>query len=375
MVSFIPPHLRPAPYAARRVSSRVAGRGSITIYAIFLIPLILALLSLAVDFGRMELIKTELQRDADMTARGTLLMYVSDGAATAQTVGPVMATNKYNPVDANSGIQPNVSLVWGWWNASTKTFTAGTGTPMAVQVTISRTKQFGNPVPLTFPLLNGASGVLQTCDVWATATAVLQPSQTTTTTVPGTADIWLSGMPLLSNASWSDNPLNAAPVLALNVTPGSILSFGSTGSTMYNGTTCNISSDGMTSNVVTHMASSPDGNHNGLQNGIQTLSAPQNALIGVFLTNAQPDTVTPPATSLTYSTTASMNQKNNVGLQTQQPFFIGDGQVNSGGAQAFLVPAGATKLYLGVFDGFQNCDNPGTLSVTITNKAKVYLVK
>jgi hypothetical protein len=123
------------------------------------------------------------------------------------------------------------------------------------------------------------------------------------------------------------------------------------------------------------MAGSPDGNYNGQQNGIQSLTAPQNALIGVFLSDAQPSTVSAPASALDYSTGASRDESNYNGLVNQQPFFIGSGLRSGGTPQTFVVPAGATRLFLGVFDGWQNWDNPGSLSVTTTQLARVYLVR
>jgi hypothetical protein len=85
--------------------------------------------------------------------------------------------------------------------------------------------------------------------------------------------------------------------------------------------------------------------------------------------------VTPPSTSLDYSTAATRDESNYSGLQSQQPFFIGAGLTDGGSPQTFVVPAGATRLYLGVFDGWQNSDNPGSLSVTTTQMGRVYLVK
>jgi hypothetical protein len=344
------------------------------IYSLFMMVILLAIVSLALDYGRVQMIKTELQRTADATARGALQMYASDGSTTASIVTPMMASQSYNPVDANSGISPTASITWGYWNASTKTFTAGSGSPMAVQVTMSRTAANGNAVPLTFPLMNGLSALTTTCNVSATAIAVMQSRSTTTTTVSGTSDLWLSGMPAGSTAGWSDTTTNAPSTLALNVTPGQVLTFSATGMTSNKGPTGNIGAAGSGSNT-THMSGSPDGNYNGLQNGIQTLTAPQNGLIGVFLTNAAPNTVTPPSSALSYNTAASMNQSTYSSLLVQQPFYIGSGQTSSGTTQSFVVPAGATRFYLGVFDGWQNWDNPGALTVTSTVQPQVYLVK
>jgi hypothetical protein len=340
-----------------------------------LMTLLLGIASLAVDYARGQNIKTELQRNADFTARGALQLYVSNNPNAAVWTG-LLATNTCNPVDANSGVAPSVTITWGCWNGTA--FTAGstvpTGDQLAVQATVSRTTAKGNPVPLTFPLINGSAQLSTTCDVSATSIAVVSAAKSVTTVVAGSSDIWLSGMPAGSNAGWSDSPANAASSFAMNVVPGTTLTFAATGLTMNKGPVGTIGPDGASWNT-THMANSPDGNYNGLQNGIQSLTAPQNALIGVFLTNAQPDTVTPPSNSLDYSTAASQNEAGYNSLATQQPFFIGDGQTSGLANQSFLVPPGATRLYLGVFDGWQNWDNPGSLTVTTTQLGQVYLVK
>jgi hypothetical protein len=337
--------------------------------------IMLAMVSLGLDYGRIQMIKTELQRCADATARGALQMYANDGSAVANVVTPMMASQAYNPVDANSGISPTAAITWGYWNASSKTFTAGSGSPMAVQVTISRTAANRNAVPLTFPTFNGLSGISNSCDVSATSIAVLQPAQTTASTVPGTADIWLSGMGATAVAGDVDTPANAAPTLAMNVTAGTVLTFSTTGGTGYKQGVALAGPDGMPNNVVYHAEFSQTGAFNGLQNGIQTITAPTSALLAVFLTGAAPNTVTPPSSGLDYSTSNSQNQAGYTSLQVQQPFFVGNGTNSSGVTQSFMVPPGATRLYLGAFDQVDNADDTGSLSVSTTQQPRVYLVK
>ena len=348
-------------------------RGSVLVYSLVGMTVLLGLSSLAVDYAHVQLVKAQMQRNADATARGALQMYVNDGSSVAYAVTPAMATDTYNPVDGLSGTPSTAVITWGWWNASTKAFVAGAGTPMAVQVVISRTAANGNPVPLTFPLVSGTSPVRRTCDVSARAVAVLTPAQTSSPSVPGKANIWLSGMPTGSTASYDDTATNAPPVLAMNVTPGAVITFTASGMTSNSGSTANIGPDGNGS-FVTHMSGSPDGNYNGLQNGIQTLKAPLSSLIGVFITNAAPDTQTPPSTSRSYTST-TVNNVNYTDLKAQQPFFVGSGQNASGTTQSFIVPAGATRLYLGIFDTYENNNNPGSLSVGVTQQAKVTLMQ
>ena len=46
-------------------------------------------------------------------------------------------------------------------------------------------------------------------------------------------------------------------------------------------------------------------------------------------------------------------------------FFIGDGKTSSGALRRYLVPAKATRLYLGVMDGYEWNNNSGSFTVTV----------
>jgi hypothetical protein len=52
----------------------------------------------------------------------------------------------------------------------------------------------------------------------------------------------------------------------------------------------------------------------------------------------------------------------------EQPFFIGDRSTGrgTGTAQQFIVPAGSTRLFLGVVDGSEWSNNVGSFSVTVS---------
>jgi Flp pilus assembly protein TadG len=359
------------------------------IYTLFLMTVMTAMATLAVDYGHCQLVKTQMQRAADSAARGILQEYISDGSSYSTTYGSYLTANNYNPVDTaystavtgsgsapvytGTNALPTVTVTWGWWNSTTASFVAGAGTPTAVQVTYARTAANGNAVPLSFPLLSGGAAVQDSCDITATATAVITTaSSSTSTTVPGKANVWLSGMPSGSTASYDDTEANATPVqVSMTVVPGTVLSFSASGLTSNSGSTGNIGPNGNGS-FSAHMSGAPGGG-SGLQNGIQTATLPISSLIGVFLTNAQPSTVTPPATGRTYTST-TINTVGYADLQTQQPFYIGSGSNASSETQSFVVPPGATRLYLGIFDTYENNNNPGSLSVGITQQAKVTLM-
>ena len=182
-------------------------------------------------------------------------------------------------------------------------------------------------------------------------------------TVPGTADPWLAGMPAGSTASSGDTAPAESPVEVLdpgvNVSLGGVLRFAARGSVGF----CSGCS-----------SPTPDGDgglyphQDGAQNGIGSIISPANALIGVFLTSAQPDLSPAPGLldfgliGLGFSTLSPV---------VQQPFFIGDGLTGtgSGSVQSFVIPTGATRLFLGTMDGYGWYNNVGALEVEVTQSA------
>ncbi len=99
-------------------------------------------------------------------------------------------------------------------------------------------------------------------------------------------------------------------------------------------------------------------------------------LVGVFLAGPPPETA--PAT-LDFSTAARGVAFTELAPLPGQVFFIGDGLTGSGSGdtQTFLVPTGATHLYLGYADGasFQGApgwysDNTGGLDATIVQRTQ-----
>jgi hypothetical protein len=173
-------------------------------------------------------------------------------------------------------------------------------------------------------------------------------------TVPGYSNPWLAGMPDGSTAKTDSAPAQSpVEITGLSLGAGQILFFSATGATNHSG--CE--------------GSSPDavncGNaYTGVANGISGVTAPLNALLGVFLSSAQPDTVAPP-------TDLDFTGNTNFAMLTpklQQVFFIGDGLTGTGSGlvQQFVVPENASRLYLGSMDGYEWSNNLGAFTVTIS---------
>lgn len=83
------------------------------------------------------------------------------------------------------------------------------------------------------------------------------------------------------------------------------------------------------------------------------LNTPLNALLGVFLTDAAPVALSAPA-PLDYNTSDMTSPL------LQQSFVIGSNLEN------INIPAGATRLFFGLNDGYEWINNSGELSVTVS---------
>lgn len=192
---------------------------------------------------------------------------------------------------------------------------------------------------------------------WSLATVALAD-----TVVPGTSNPKLAGMPDGTEASSGDIAPAQSPVLFAEFTilPGTRLQFTSVSGVVDNcGGSCSKGGpDGAQNEIWTNPA----------ENGISGLTAPLNSLVGVFLGATNPSAMAAPD-ALDFSTTV-LRSATTVAPALQQVFFIGDGLTGtgtgSGTVQSFLVPDGATRLYLATHDGYGWFNNSGSFTVTVT---------
>jgi len=92
--------------------------------------------------------------------------------------------------------------------------------------------------------------------------------------------------------------------------------------------------------------------------GISGYKGPEGALAGVFLNDNVPDTGPAPAT-LDFSSSGLGTDFTGLSPDLGQVFFIGDGFTSSAVVQTFIAPTGATRLFLGIPDGFGFDGHPG----------------
>lgn len=184
-------------------------------------------------------------------------------------------------------------------------------------------------------------------------------------TVPGTANPWLSGQPAASivaithnGNTYIDTGITNAAVQVTDVPliPGEWLLFGVSGQSTNGPSHPNYTPDGYS--TITH-------NYGGAMNGLSNINAPMSSLVGVFLSDT-PSQALPTPANLDFSTAESRNFTQ-LNPALQQVFFIGDGMDSLGNFQEFIVPAGATRLFLAVMDGYEWSNNMGSLSVNVAS--------
>ena len=159
-----------------------------------------------------------------------------------------------------------------------------------------------------------------------------------------------------------------SPLLVTNmtITPGRKISFRQvSGTTTWSDAPGTFGPDGNTGWIV--------GDYQSAASGIGRTWAPIQCLVGIFLDNRAPNTYAA-APNLDFTSPESRDFET-FSPKLKQIFFIGDGINSEGKLQEFVVPNGATRLYIGLMDekGWW-WDNYGTVSTTVIND-RVQLVK
>ncbi|MBI4578700.1 MAG: PEP-CTERM sorting domain-containing protein [Planctomycetes bacterium] len=209
--------------------------------------------------------------------------------------------------------------------------------------------------------------VPQNKSVWCFLANLIVPaglclSAQTTVTVSAQANPWLAGMPVGTaipdphGVTPPDIVPDQAPVLVPLVLDNDVQVLAVTGAT-WNGPApvTPVGPEGDTTTFFSFQAGD-------YYFGKSDVYAPFMSLVGVFLDDAIPAGDPPP--TLEFFTQQSRDYLVLSPL-LRQVFFIGDGRTSGGAQQQIGVPAGATRLYLGVMDAYQWWGNAGSLSVTV----------
>jgi len=380
-------------------------RGVAMVYVIMTMLVMLGFSSMAVDFGRVQVAKTELRRTADAAARAAAgNLSTSSSAATSNAI----AIAALNPVDGSPFVLSSSNVQVGWWNTSTMKFTVNAN-PMsaispyvpAVKVTALRTKANGNPITLLFAQALG----VQTVDI--TATSIVALSMTSVTvTIGATSNPWLAGEPTGTKGSQPDpgwyssdhqwqydiagpvggsassgepygSPQQATgivliPGAAIQISNVSgLVSNDSASPASYNadgvsgGSSAIYSDDAATNSSARGYSGQSNGGIAGSEFGIANISVPIDSLNAVFLDANLPSTEGTAPPGLDFSTSTAQNYAA-VEPLTRQPFFVGNGINTAGNQQTVVVPANATRLYFGIMDGHEWSNNIGSFTATVT---------
>jgi hypothetical protein len=399
--------------------------GFVQIYLLLIFTALMGFCSLAVDLGRVQMVKTELRRAADAAARaGATVLPQGNSTVIAEAV----RVAGLNLADGQSVyINSATDVKIGTWDTTNHTFTNGTLNPNAVQVTANRTNATRNAVHLYFASILGIASV----DERAVSIAAILPVQAPVTQfVSAHSNPWLAGATngtlasepdpgyprtshkwkwdiagsymgqdsskVVSTDAASNEPFGTPSLYSIKVTPGAVLQINvplnssNTAVNDYthaqtyeadgsNGGTFNDYSDDAATNSTapgytgTGNANSPS-DATGSEHGISNLNTPINSMVGVFLDDKVPDTEDakiPPGKD--YSTQTARDYTT-VSPELRQTFYVGNGETSTSVQQTIVVPPNATRLFLGTMDGHEWSNNVGGYNATIV-EYQISLVK
>lgn len=379
-------------------------RGSTLVYVTVSLLMICGFLSFMVDLGRVQLAKTQLQRAADAAARAGVsqiakreINAVRHAAISYAAMNPVDGKPlTLNPAgDLTPGYDSD--LQYGYWNVKSRTFTPlyGYDVYRANAVKVTARKRGNDAIPLMFAGLLGKKHQ----NVQAVAIATLAGGEAWLD-VHGVSNPWFSGMPEGTHGvvpPGEDDDYHGSNTTAM-------INQSVDGIYVYEGARMTFSATGRTTNDKVNKPLSrstwgPDGEVNARrmftkgdrtslanqrEHGISPITAPPNALIGVFLTDQRPDEFARenperirinPADCPTDYTNPATRDWLEYRPALQQVFFIGDGLTSRGERQTFVAPPGATRLFLGSLDEWEWNNNDGVFKTRVYSPEKIVLVK
>ena len=339
------------------LGKRRKNSGSVLVYSMASLVVLTGFASLAIDWGRVEVARSELQQAADGAA-----FYGAAGLPLGITevntrAAAAVADNKSDGTTIDFRAANDVEF--GVWDQATRTFVTLSGTARssatAIRVTTTRLAARSAAMPLTFGNLIGKPAI----DL--SAKAIVARGRPASVNVDADSCPWLAGMPSGSSVAGTGGntiasiaPAQSPPCVSnISIVGGAKLVFRqASGQTSYTGSG-NYGPDGNTDWIVAQDA----------VNGINTTKAPLNAMVAIFLDDRVPSTY---AMSVEgdFSSPASRDFST-LSPPLKQVFFVGDGLNSAGQLQTFVVLHGATRMFIGIMDekGWW-WDNVGVLSTT-----------
>lgn len=350
------------------------------VYGVATMVALCAIISLGVDYGRVQVARSQLQSAADAAARYAVSGVKHEIEGVNASEGMARAILRENRIDGSYLVDTQSTVEYGEWNTGSKQFKnkQQTNKRNAVRVTVKCQNSDNTSIPLLFGSVIGKPKQ----ELTATAVAMLGDDSAAMADdnyqqryVPATSNPWLAGMPNGTKANVGNphnNPDTAgstkqSPILFqdLSLRSGSTLTFdGVNGGANNLQSTTLYTGDGNLDWLVS--------NFGGNELGKSNLTAPINSVVAVFLNDNVPGGSTP--TALDFSSTTSRDFST-ISPQLNQPFFIGDGRRDNGDIQQFVIPSGATRLVVGTMDGYEWNNNVGGFTVTVMTTPAVKLVK
>jgi len=402
------------------------------IYSVLIFTALVGIVGLGVDYGRIRVAKSELQSAADAAARYAAAGLQNSLFGSSAAVNNAQAVVDQNRADGRAIVFNTAEDVEiGIWNTTSRTFTPTTTLSLAnaVRVTARCVQARGSAVPMAFAAIIG----VRSQDITAQSIAMIDYSGISGGAgngafeyyIPATSNPWLSGMPAgtvanannphnnpdyagqefvdsgaakqtvdmskdndaakgkqgkqsrtdagsnMSNwAAWGDYaPKKSSPITAgaIRISPGTSITFAGIngGANNFSGGTT-YDADGNTGWIASYLP--------GAENGIADILTPGNSIIAVFLNDTQPNKAGAVPNRLDFSTRSSRDFTS-LSPQLRQPFFIGDGRTSRGEPQQFVVPAGATRMFLGTMDSFEWSNNVGGFNLTAHSSGRVATVR